>query len=94
MTNLSKNHTGFAVAKIFALAHLIWAILIATMPGTMQSCINWIFRIHGIEPVWKIIPITWIDGILLVIITFIMGYIIGWVFAAIWNRTAKYKMCR
>ena len=78
---MNKNKTGLVLGYFFALLHLIWAILVALIPVQLQTGINWVFKLHGLEPVWTITSMTWLNAIMLVIMTFVSGYIIGWAFA-------------
>jgi hypothetical protein len=78
---MNKNKTGLAVGYFFALIHLIWALMVWLMPSQLQSCLNWIFDLHGLEPIWILTSMTLMKAITLIIVTFIIGYIIGWVYA-------------
>jgi hypothetical protein len=89
MVKLDKNQTGLIVGIFLALIHLIWAILVWVMPTALQGFLNWIFELHALEPIWKLTTMTIMNAILLVIMTFVIGCITGWVFAWIWNMRAK-----
>lgn len=86
---LNKNKTGLVLGYLFAIVHLIWVVLVAIIPNALQNCVDWIFSIHGIEPVWIITEVTLVNAVLLIITTFVSGYIMGWVFAAINNLVHK-----
>ncbi len=89
MSNLNKNKIGLTLGLFLGLAHLIWAILVALIPSSLQNCLDWMFKIHGLRPYWIITTITFTDAILLVIVTFIAGYIVGWVYAYLHNFSHK-----
>jgi hypothetical protein len=55
--------------------HLIWALLVAIIPNPLQSFLNWIFRVHFLEPVWILTSFNFIDAFWLTIVTFVLGYI-------------------
>jgi hypothetical protein len=78
---MNKIKTGLAVGYFLGLLHLIWAISVAIMPNQIQSFFNWVFDLHGLQPFWIITSMTLAKAITLVIFTFIVGYIIGWVYA-------------
>lgn len=78
---MDKNKAGLTVGYFLALVHLVWALAVIIMPSTLQSCLDWIFKLHGISNYMTITSLSIINAILLVIVTFISGYIIGWVFA-------------
>jgi hypothetical protein len=88
---MDKNKTGLIVGYFLALVHLVWALAVIIMPDALQAGINWIFKIHGLMPVWIITSLSILDALLLVIMTFISGYILGWVFAWINGMCHKKK---
>jgi hypothetical protein len=87
--NLDKNKTGLIIGAFFAVIHFIWSILVLIIPQTLQKTINWIFTIHALEPVWVITSFNFMNMIWLLIVTFIIGYIFGWIFAIITNYIHK-----
>jgi hypothetical protein len=89
MAKLDKNQTGLIVGIFLAIVHLIWAILVWVMPAVLQRFLNWIFELHALEPIWKLTTMTIMNAILLVIMTFVIGYIAGCLFACVWNMRAK-----
>jgi hypothetical protein len=88
---MDKNKVGLFLGIVFALFHAVWAISIAIMPGLMQSLLDFIFRIHFLESVWKITTFNFVDAIILIVVTFIVGYIFGWVGTWIYKMILKKK---
>lgn len=78
---MNKNKIGLALGCLFAAFHLIWGLGVWLIPDSVQSLLNGIFTMHGLSPVYTIIGMTFMNLLLLVIMTFIAGYILGWVFA-------------
>lgn len=78
---LDKNKVGLSLGIFLAIVHAFWALMVAVMPGTLQSFLDWVFLLHSIVPVWVLTPFSFVNSILLVIVTFVLGYIFGWVFA-------------
>jgi len=78
---LGKNKTGLSLGILFAVVHAVWALAVAVMKGPLQTFLDWVFKLHSIEPVWVLTSFNWLNALLLVIITFVFGYILGWVFA-------------
>lgn len=78
---MEKNKIGLALGSFFAGIHLIWTVLVALIPSTLQTYFNWIFALHGIRPIIVITTMTLMNAIALIIVTFVFGYIIGWLFA-------------
>lgn len=80
---ISKNKMGIVVGSLLGLWHLTWSLLVAS--GLAQSVIDWVFRLHFIKPLYTITPFRLPLAIALIVITSVLGYIIGWVLGAIWN---------
>jgi hypothetical protein len=87
---MNKNKIGLTLGYLLAGIHLIWAILIASIPNAVQTFFNWIFKIHGLAPVIQITYMTLANAILLVITTFVIGYILGWLFACVFSHCDCY----
>lgn len=89
MKNMNKNKAGLVVGIFVAALHAVWAFLIAVIPGTLQSFLDWVFKLHSLEPYWKITTFDFVNAIILVVLGFIFGYIFGWIFAWIYNMMSK-----
>ena len=80
---INKNKLGIVVGGFSGLCHLGWSLLVAF--GVAQALIDWIFHLHFIQPPWVIAPFRIDLAVALIVITAILGYVMGWVLAAIWN---------
>jgi len=83
---MDKNKIGLALGSFFAVFHLVWAILVAVIPNVLQTFFDWIFNLHGIEPILVITTMTLMNAIALVLVAFIFGYLLGWIFAGIFSQ--------
>ncbi len=72
-----------------ALVHVVWMLLIFL--GLGQLYLNWIFGLHLISNPFVVMPFNFGAALILIIFTFVVGYVMGWVFAVIWNRLQKGK---
>jgi len=88
----SNNAWGLALGLFLGGFHAFWAILVAS--GLAQPLIDWIFKLHMIRPLYVIAPFDIVMAVTLVIVTFIIGYIAGWVFAAIRNNLCSCCSCK
>jgi hypothetical protein len=79
----NKNSVGLFCGILMGAFHLFWAILIAV--GVAQSLMDWIFNLHMIDPVWNIQTFSIVTSLELVVFTFIVGYVGGWLATALWN---------
>ncbi len=90
MTQILNSHkTGLALGTFFAVLHAAWSLAVAVIPGPLQKVLDWIFVLHQLNPIYKLLQFNPVNAVIVVILTFAVGYIIGFVFAAIWNRIAK-----
>ena len=87
MAQLNKNRLGLAVGYFAALMHLILAILVAI--SIANSVLGWILPLHFLALDVTFTSFSILTAIELIIAAFIGGYVVGWVFAAIWNWVDK-----
>ena len=80
---LSKNKTGMVLGVFVALLHIVWALLVGV--GVAQTYLDWILPMHFIGLVVPLIEFSWLSALILAVLAFIGGYVIGWLFAALWN---------
>jgi hypothetical protein len=80
---INKNKAGIVVGLVTGLWHLTWSLLVAF--GVAQAVINWIFRLHFIQPPYTITAFDVLTAAILIGVTSIIGFVIGWVFGALWN---------
>jgi hypothetical protein len=78
---------GLIVGVFMGGFHTLWALLVAS--GLAQPLMNWIFDLHMIVPPYTIAPFDILKALTLVIVTFVIGYISGWVLAGICNAFCK-----
>ena len=89
MAKLNEKQTAFGVGSFFAVMHALWALLV--MSGNGLMLVNWITGLHFLSTSATILPFDWTTAITLVIATFVVGYIFGWLFACTWNWSLKQK---
>ena len=67
--------------------HLVWSILVAL--GWAQPLINFILGLHMLSVPVQVLPFNITTAGLLIIVTFAVGYMVGKIFATIWNSVHK-----
>mgnify|MGYP001615723692 CR=1 FL=1 len=72
------------VGTFVGLVHLVWALLVGT--GMAEGKINFIFGLHFLSIPFTMLSFSWMGGLVLVVVSSIVGYIVGSVFGYIWNR--------
>jgi NADH:ubiquinone oxidoreductase subunit 6 (subunit J) len=68
-------------------AHFLWAILVAI--GWGQVLLNFIFWLHMLSNPYQVAAFDFTAALLLVVVTFGVGYVVGWIFASLWNKVHK-----
>jgi len=90
---ISKNKLGIVFGSLLGLWHLAWAALVAT--GVAQWLMDWVFRLHFIQPPYVVSAFKLNYAIGLIVVTSALGYISGWVGGALWNwvhePSARYR---
>ena len=87
--NISKNNGGLVLGTLLGAFHLLWAILVAT--GVAQPLMNWVFSLHFLNNPYQVGAFDIGTAATLVIFTFVVGYVVGWlvVFAMDMTRGKK-----
>lgn len=89
MGTFNKNKIGLIFGIFLAVMHALWSLAVAVMPGYLQKFLDWAFELHSLKPIYVITSFNLVNAILLVALTFVVGYVFGWVFAVIWNWVKK-----
>ncbi len=87
MNKISENKAGLALGLFFGLVHLVWALFVAF--GWAKPLMDWILHLHMMSFNWSVGPFSIVTAFWLVVVTFIAGYIGGWILAYIWNWAHK-----
>lgn len=84
---LHASTVGLSLGALFALWHAAWALLVAG--GFAQSLLDWVFSLHFLDNPYVVTTFSLQTAVILVIVTFAVGYAMGWVFATAWNWVVK-----
>jgi len=84
---IDKNKTGLTFGFLISSLHLFWSILVAL--GVAQALLGFIFDVHMLSMPIVVMPFDLIRAVGLIIVTFIVGYIFGWLMAFFWNKCFK-----
>lgn len=87
MNNVNKNKVALTLAVMVGGVHLVWSVLVAL--GLAQGLIDFILAVHMIETATIVGPFDIKMAGLLVVVTAIIGYAVGYVFATVWNYLHK-----
>lgn len=84
MHHLNPNKAGMAFGSLVSLGHIVWSLLVAF--GWAQSYLDFVFGLHMIQNPFTVQAFSAGKALALIVLTFVVGYIIGLVFAHIWNK--------
>lgn len=84
MTHLNPTKTGLIFGKLVGGLHLVWAILIAL--GWAQALVNFSQWAHMVSVPVVVKAFDLSAAITVVIIATLIGYVVGYLFALLWNR--------
>ncbi|OGL62691.1 hypothetical protein A3C09_02305 [Candidatus Uhrbacteria bacterium RIFCSPHIGHO2_02_FULL_47_44] len=87
MSALNTQKTGLALGGLLGLIHLVWSVVVAL--GLGQSLVDWIMKIHMVEATHTVLPFALPSAITLIVLTTLVGYVVGYAFATIWNKVQK-----
>ena len=80
----NPNKVGLVFAILLGGWHLLWSILVAT--GVGQMLCNFVLWAHMIHLAVTIGPFDLTASITLIVVTAILGYVIGYIASVVWNR--------
>lgn len=86
---LDQNKTALNFGIFIALMHLGWSALVAI--GLAQKLMDWVYNLHFLNNPFNVMSFDLATAAMLTIVTFVVGYIGGFVFAFIWNQLISKK---
>lgn len=87
MKDLDPNKTGLALGALIALWHFVWGLFVAF--GFAQWILDFVYSIHFLNNPFTVSSFDVVKWVTLVAVTFVVGYIFGFVFANLWNKLYK-----
>ena len=81
-------HTvGLIVGTTVSFMHIVWSLIV--MLGLANVYLDFIFSLHFVSNPFVVQSFDWGKAVMLWIITFVAGYLVGWVSGVIWNTLLK-----
>ncbi len=87
MNQLHAHKVGLAFGGLLAVWHAIWALMV--LAGVAKQFMDWILNLHFLNFQYDINPFSFGNALMLVIVTAVIGYLLGYVFAWLWNLAHK-----
>ena len=84
---MDKHKVGLVLGFFLGSLHLFWSILIAL--GFAQPLLDFIYNMHSLNNPFTVMPFDLVRSAGLVVLTSIIGYIVGNTFAMFWNKFHK-----
>jgi hypothetical protein len=81
---MNKHKMGLVLGSFVAFVHIVWSVLIAF--GWAQPWMDFVLRMHSLNNPYFLLPFDLTRSLGLIILTFLVGYILGNIFAMIWNK--------
>lgn len=80
---INANKLGLTFGLFVAIWHALWALLVGI--GVAQNALDWVLPLHFFSFTFSILAFSWTNAIILIIAAFVGGYVMGWLFAELWN---------
>lgn len=84
MHQLNAQKAGLTLGALFGLIHLVWSLLVAF--GWAQAYLDFVLGMHMLQNPYVVQVFSAGKAIVLIVITAVIGYVVGWVFAKLWNK--------
>lgn len=81
---MNANKLGLVLGTFFASLHLVWILLVAS--GFAKQFMDYALSLHFISDVYSIGAFNFVTAGMLLVFTFASGYVLGWLFAFVWNN--------
>jgi len=84
MRAIDPIKTGLVLGALLGGLHVLWSLLVAAGGG--QAVVDFVLWMHFIKPIYVIAPFAIGTAAVLVIATACTGFVIGILFALMWNH--------
>ena len=81
---MNPKKVALVLGSFLGLVHLCWGVLIGV--GFAQPLLDFIYNMHSLNNPFTVLPFDLMHSLGLVVVTFLVGYVFGYVFAMLWNR--------
>jgi hypothetical protein len=81
---LNPKKAALTVGSLFALVHIVWSVLVAL--GWAQAVSDFVLWAHMVTLPHTVGPFDWTASLTVIILSFLIGGVLGAVFSKIWNH--------
>lgn len=89
MKKIHPHDIGLIVGATVSVMHIAWSLVVFF--GLANLYLDFIFSLHFLSNPFVVQPFDWGKAVMLWVITFVVGYLVGWVSGVIWNMVGKKK---
>lgn len=83
MNQINENKVGLAFGGLLGILHAVWAAMV--LIGIAKPFMDWILGLHFMSFQYEITAFSFGNAVLLVVVTAVIGYMMGFVFGWLWN---------
>lgn len=80
---VNKTRVALFFGTVAALCHVVWSVLVAG--GWAKGFMDWIMAKHFITDTYTIEAFNMGDAVFLLALAFVIGFVDGYILAALWN---------
>lgn len=84
---MHAHKTGLALGGTVGFVHLVWSVLV--LLGLAQPWVNFVYRLHMVRTNLTVGQFDLLTAIGLVVVTALVGYVVGYLFAVISSKVQK-----
>jgi len=84
-----KYSLALTLGVFLSVAHIAWLFLVAI--GAAKPFMDWALALHHVQLSYSIMPFDIVNAVILVVMTFVVGYVAGWIISALWGGCCKRK---
>lgn len=84
---LHPHKVGLTLGTFAGLGHVLWSALIAM--GMAKPLVDWVLSLHFVSVDFALFGFDLMNAVKLVVFASIWGYVVGYVFASVWNWAMK-----
>lgn len=81
---LDVKKTALLFGTFAGVMHTVWSLMVAF--GFAQAYLNWMIGLHFLNNPFRVAAFSLTGAVMLVVATAVIGYLVGWVFATVWNK--------
>jgi hypothetical protein len=89
MKKIHPHDVGLILGATVSVMHVVWSLVVFF--GLANLYLDFIFSLHFLSNPFVVQPFDWGKSVMLWVITFVAGYLVGWVSGVIWNLLLKKK---